>query len=831
MSRQLLLLIIGLIYYHGLAAQNYYLETSPLIEWKVNQGGNGHFYQWVLFSEKVNWRNSYAQIYYNPPHPTLINERHYTIYPATITHVAEHEFIVHHVLPLIERSIDHFWLGGIKENEQEWQWVNLGESWQYHPIFSNAQMAHYLAMDQQGHWLGLDREMTVAGVIVEYDPKIVQWSAAEGGQDHWYGIMTYTPDPLGETTLNLERLQQHAAAQSWAGQRGRLVSITSEAENQWITQRLLRSLFDRCLYTITPNQGIGCQYGNSVAREYLIGARRHPSTHTWQWLSGDTWDYSNWASPDAATQGDYAKIVHPPLQRSDSLSSPATWQSYTPNSTMYAQSYLIEYEIPEQLPAQASYFCDHTERCYYRRYFPPGFYIAQISSDYGLRAGAWGLSLNTSKGTNVGGFNAGSVLAEGGKVPGFIAFYLTQTERVLLKIEEYTGAISHLAVQIQRVRLDGSAQREPVFYAPQVSPGESVFTEPLTPGFYVVDVRANDTQKARGRFGLSVNAQSLVGGVNVGGSIDGDFGVNSDGFAAFYLAEAQNVEMQLFYGKNFGHNTPEYGDEGADPLRLTLWQQFEGGERVLLWQPQAELPAPVIVQPLPQQENQVGMRFVRLPAGEFTMGDNAPIPRHPVRLTQDFYLQTTEVTHEQWHKVMGEWRVLGEQCPTCPVDRLFWSDIQAFLARLNAANEGIYRLPTNAEWEYGARASGIMDAEWLSSPNRRRYGWCEQELTCCGQSQLPALYPVAQKLPNAWGLYDMIGNVREWVQDWSDWSYFEADSLKIDPLGPSASAGALGNEKVIRGYLCSATQLTAGWIEAPQAAGGVGFRLVWLPVL
>ena len=185
-------------------------------------------------------------------------------------------------------------------------------------------------------------------------------------------------------------------------------------------------------------------------------------------------------------------------------------------------------------------------------------------------------------------------------------------------------------------------------------------------------------------------------------------------------------------------------------------------------------------------------QFALIPAGTFQMGDLTghgdpnELPVHTVNITQPFYMQKTEVTQEQWRAVSGNDHSEFDSCGnTCPVENVSWHDIQQFLATLNAKDPGKgYRLPTEAEWEYAARAgttgdyggSGILDD----------MGWH------AGNSG-STTHPAAQKQPNAWGLYDMHGNVWEWVQDRYASDYYSV-SPTDDPQGPTT-----GTYRVLRG--------------------------------
>ncbi|MEI7637978.1 MAG: formylglycine-generating enzyme family protein [Syntrophus sp. (in: bacteria)] len=190
----------------------------------------------------------------------------------------------------------------------------------------------------------------------------------------------------------------------------------------------------------------------------------------------------------------------------------------------------------------------------------------------------------------------------------------------------------------------------------------------------------------------------------------------------------------------------------------------------------------------------LGAKFVLIPAGTFTMGSpsgelgrfNDESPQRRVTISQSFYVQTTEVTQGEWQRVMGNNASHFNSCgDDCPVENVNWNDVHDFIRRLNR-QEGTdkYRLPTEAEWEYTARAGTTK--RFYSGDNDddlSRAGWC-------GNSR-SRTHPVGQKTPNSWGLYDMHGNVWEWVQDWK--GDYPAGSV-TDPTGPSS-----GSYRVNRG--------------------------------
>jgi len=163
----------------------------------------------------------------------------------------------------------------------------------------------------------------------------------------------------------------------------------------------------------------------------------------------------------------------------------------------------------------------------------------------------------------------------------------------------------------------------------------------------------------------------------------------------------------------------------------------------------------------------LGMRFVWVKPGSFIMGSNNgnpdEMPPHQVNLLNGFYMQTTEVTQAQWMAVM-EINPSEFKGNNLPVDNVSWHDVQQFIQKLNQKGIGNFRLPTEAEWEYSCRAGTTGD--FAGDPNLM--GWYKDS----GYKT----HPVGTKLPNAWGIYDMHGNVAEWCQDSYSKDYFESAS-------------------------------------------------------
>jgi formylglycine-generating enzyme required for sulfatase activity len=192
--------------------------------------------------------------------------------------------------------------------------------------------------------------------------------------------------------------------------------------------------------------------------------------------------------------------------------------------------------------------------------------------------------------------------------------------------------------------------------------------------------------------------------------------------------------------------------------------------------------------------NSLGMQFVLIPAGTFLMGsgseeegDEDEQPRHQVTISQPFYLQITPVTQGQWQRVMGENPSYFQECgEDCPVENVSWNDAQEFIKKLNRLEKtDRYRLPTEAEWEYACRAGNTQSYCFGDGEAELgQYAWY-------ADNSQKSTHPVGRLKPNAWGLYDMHGNVYEWCQDW----YGEYPSGPVsDPKGPSA-----GEYRVLRG--------------------------------
>lgn len=187
-------------------------------------------------------------------------------------------------------------------------------------------------------------------------------------------------------------------------------------------------------------------------------------------------------------------------------------------------------------------------------------------------------------------------------------------------------------------------------------------------------------------------------------------------------------------------------------------------------------------------------------------------PGFEVTIKRPFYIGKFEVTQAQWKAVMGsnpavfQGSAVAGDADRHPVENVTWAEAQAFLRKLNQLEKGrVYRLPTEFEWEYAARAGATGDIAWADIRQAAKLGTTTTQ-------------PVGQSKPNAWGLYDTLGNVWEWVQDVYN------EKLFADPVPPRS-----GKQHVLKGAsfvgdVKNATYLTHA--AGPGNGWDVGFRVV-----
>lgn len=185
------------------------------------------------------------------------------------------------------------------------------------------------------------------------------------------------------------------------------------------------------------------------------------------------------------------------------------------------------------------------------------------------------------------------------------------------------------------------------------------------------------------------------------------------------------------------------------------------------------------------RKNSIGMELVYVPPGQFMMGSDRgksdETPVHRVSISQGFWMGKYEVTQSQYESVAGENPSSFKDCAGCPVENVSWNDATEFISQLNAKNDGfVYSLPTEAQWEYAARA-GTMGA----------YAGNLNDMAWYGENSGSKTHQVGTKQPNSFGLFDMYGNVQEWCEDWYG-NYSGGDVT--DPKG-----AASGTVRVMRG--------------------------------
>jgi serine/threonine-protein kinase len=254
-------------------------------------------------------------------------------------------------------------------------------------------------------------------------------------------------------------------------------------------------------------------------------------------------------------------------------------------------------------------------------------------------------------------------------------------------------------------------------------------------------------------------------------------------------------------------------------------------------QPTPTPPTPPPPPPPKQVVNSIGMKLTLIPGGKFRMGSpvteaghkNDESPQHDVTITKSFYMGVYEVTQSQFDRVMGR---NPSQCAQGqpgrsehPVDSVTWEEASEFcrrLSELEAEKQAgrVYRLPTEAEWEYVCRAGTNSPFSFgADSADLQDHGWYsgnKQEQT----------QPVGRLKPNPWGLYDLHGNVWEWCSDRYDARYYQ-DSPAEDPTGPAAG----DQQRVARGgswyhEALSSRCAAREWGAPEQRLNTYGFRVV-----
>jgi formylglycine-generating enzyme required for sulfatase activity len=200
--------------------------------------------------------------------------------------------------------------------------------------------------------------------------------------------------------------------------------------------------------------------------------------------------------------------------------------------------------------------------------------------------------------------------------------------------------------------------------------------------------------------------------------------------------------------------------------------------------------------------NTIGMKLNKIPAGTLLMGSpeseadrEDDETQHKVTITKPFYMQTTEVTQGQWKAVMGTEPWKGQQAvkegPNNAASWVSWDDAMAYCKKLSEKEGKTYRLPTEAEWEYACRAG--TETAWSFGDDEKAlgdYAWYRENAWDIDEKYA---HQVELKKPNAFGLFDMHGNVYEWCHDFYGEDYYKQSPAQ-DPQGPAA-----GSSYVFRG--------------------------------
>ena len=251
-------------------------------------------------------------------------------------------------------------------------------------------------------------------------------------------------------------------------------------------------------------------------------------------------------------------------------------------------------------------------------------------------------------------------------------------------------------------------------------------------------------------------------------------------------------------------------------------------------------PAHGAKEPKKRVTNSLGMEFVLIRPGTFMMGsppEEAHRDRfetqHEVVIKVPFYMQTTEVTLKQWWELMRKKFFGTRKGPVdLPVTEVSWYDAKKYVEKINRLEEGTYRLPTEAEWEYACRAGTTTAYSWggrieckraMFANNSLKADRCVEYYQSIGlEKDSPA--PVKSFPPNPWGLYDMHGNVWEWCRDSYHREYEKAD--RVDPCMETGRMAKVkrGGSWFKYGYACRSAN--RAWARAPSRLRTTGFRLV-----
>jgi formylglycine-generating enzyme required for sulfatase activity len=373
--------------------------------------------------------------------------------------------------------------------------------------------------------------------------------------------------------------------------------------------------------------------------------------------------------------------------------------------------------------------------------------------------------------------------------------------------------------------------------------GASISVSNLRVGIHTITLRGTDSQLEVATTSIPIiivenalpmaNAgadQAVEVGVIV--QLDGSGSSDDDGNLLTYQWTAPEGVVLI----NEASETPRFEASAPGEYRFTLVVNDgvvdSAADEVVITVEPVRVPADLVVD-LPGGAT---MDLVWIEPGTFLMGSpdteegrfDDEGPQHEVTISQGFYLGQFEITQGQWEAVMGTRPWEGQEDvqsnPSHPAVYISWEDVQGFVVRLNdAASEEIYRLPTEAEWEYAARAGTVT--HWSFGDDESQlgeYAWYGDNAWDIG---LQWGQPVGRKLPNPWGLYDIHGNVWEWVQDWYGGTYY-SESPGIDPQGPLSGSARVVRGGGFRGFAQDVRSAQRNWGEPGFSSGGISVRLL-----
>ncbi|MDA0746406.1 MAG: SUMF1/EgtB/PvdO family nonheme iron enzyme [bacterium] len=229
------------------------------------------------------------------------------------------------------------------------------------------------------------------------------------------------------------------------------------------------------------------------------------------------------------------------------------------------------------------------------------------------------------------------------------------------------------------------------------------------------------------------------------------------------------------------------------------------------------------------------MDLVYIPPGTFRMGspknekerDNSDEgPQHEVKISNGFYLGKYEVTQKQWEAVMGTtpWSKQNyvQVSPDNPAVYISWNDAQEFVHKLNVAEgDSLYRLPTEAEWEYACRAG--TTTRWSFGENETLLSDHAWYFDNAWNREEQYVHTAGIKKPSAWGLYDMHGNAWEWCQDWYG---LYSDDAFTDPQGPPSGPGRIVRSGAFSFFSRYTRSAYRSYFSPDLRSFDLGFRLL-----